>query len=380
MANSAVEALKVLENNNVHLIISDQRMPNMTGLEMFKQVKIKYPHIILIILSAYTDFNVLKDAINGGVIYKFFTKPWDDDELRQEIATAFQYRETIKDKEELLSRLLSYAKSVGFDEKKPVVDVVTKTELEQALNQNQFVIHFQPILDTAKLTIRSAEALIRWQHPQRGLLMPDQFIKQSEDLGLIADIDAWVLRSVCYQLQKWKKDKQKDISISINITAAGLLKPNFLDMLDMHLKETQIDPARLEFEITEGILMHDVEAYVMLMKKLRSKGIQISIDDFGTGFSSLSYLKVFPINTIKIDRSFISEITTNKNSLEIIKHIIDLAKSLNLSTTAEGVQTAEQLTLLQHLHCDKIQGYMFSRPIQESDFIQYLDKTDSSST
>ncbi len=371
-ATSGKDGLKLLEQHPVQVIISDYRMPNMTGVEFFTQIKKLYPETIRIILSAYADFNAVRDAINEGAIYKFLNKPWDENQLRKQVHEAFLMNAKQKEKEQTLIRLMNYARLTGLNINKSASSLVSEVELQQALEKELFVIHYQPIVEASSGKIKGVEALLRLQHPAHGLVFPDQFIPLCEETGLIVPIGTWVLYSACQQLKRWHKLGFTELFLAVNISVFQFDHSGFLDSVRDTLIATKIPPHCLELEITESLVMSNMETNITLLQMLRNLGAKISLDDFGTGYSSLSYLNLFPINVLKIDKSFIQNIASKKDSLEIVTAIIALAKSLGLSIIAEGVETKEQLEILKEKNCDLIQGYLFSKPVQEQALTQLL--------
>jgi two-component system NtrC family sensor kinase len=235
--------------------------------------------------------------------------------------------------------------------------------LRQALKQEEFVLHYQPQVDLATGKVVGAEALVRWRHPGLGIVPPGDFIPLAEETGLIVPLGDWVLRTACQQIKKWNSDGGIPMRVSVNISARQFNDCNFIDKIDALLQETQIDPRYLELEITESIIMADVEESIMTLTDLKVRGINLAIDDFGTGYSSLSYLQKFPISHLKIDRSFIKDVCSNEQSAEIASSIIALAQNMHLQVIAEGVETVEQMEFLQSKGCEEAQGYLFSRPV-----------------
>ncbi len=248
-----------------------------------------------------------------------------------------------------------------------------ETSLRKALANNEFVVYYQPQIDINNNKIVGSEALVRWQHPQRGLVPPNDFIPIAEETGLITEIGLWVLEQACRQNLEWQKQGYTDLSVAVNLSARQFIDPNLQrDVFDI-LQRTQLDPHYLELEITESLSMLDVNASIAIMDIFTSHGISIAIDDFGTGYSSLSHLHLFPINKLKIDRSFVELISEQSNG-SIIPTIIALSKQLNLKVIAEGVETALQLKILHSLKCPLIQGYYFSKPVSANEFSNLLKK------
>ncbi|OGS91667.1 MAG: diguanylate cyclase [Gallionellales bacterium GWA2_60_18] len=558
-ACSGMEGMEILAQHEIDVIISDQRMPEMSGVEFLTQVKELYPQTIRIILSGYADLDSVIDAINRGAIYKFFIKPWDNEALRAEVLEAFRHHELAREKAHLVqeiqasndllaqvnlelaaavehkdsqiehiahydsltnlpNRLLFIDRlgqelaradrdnrlvavlSVDLDRFKQVndsfghpvgdqllqaaagrlashvragdtvariagnefgvvltglkvahdageavqkildsfahnpisigdseifvtlsvgiciypfdgVDTTTllknadaalhhaknegrnnfqyyagqmnasawqrlklETELRHALEREEFVLHYQPQINLDSGKIIGMEALLRWQSAERGLVAPGEFIPLLEETGLILPVGEWVLRAACKQARAWQLAGFVDIHIAVNLSTLQFRQPDFAGVVIGILKENGLDPAlrTIELELTESLLMNNVAGTIDTLNKLHETGIQFSIDDFGTGYSSLSYLKRFPIGSLKIDQSFVRDLSSDHNDEAIVGAIIALGHSLGLSIIAEGVETTMQLDQLRKMGCDEIQGYLFSRPVPAGEMTQLL--------
>jgi diguanylate cyclase (GGDEF)-like protein/PAS domain S-box-containing protein len=245
--------------------------------------------------------------------------------------------------------------------------------LRRALERREFVLHYQPKVNLRTGEITGAEALLRWTHPTRGPVPPSQFIPVAEDSGLILPIGNWVLREACQQARDWVDAGLPLGTMAVNVSAMQLRDENFLAGVSAILKDTGLDPGLLELELTESVLMKHAESTERILKALRAKGVQIAVDDFGTGYSSLSYLRKFPIDALKIDQSFVGQITTVPDETIIVKAVISMGRSLKLRVVAEGVETPEQLAFLQAHECDEAQGYFFSRPVLPQEFAKLLE-------
>ena len=240
-----------------------------------------------------------------------------------------------------------------------------ENDLRRAVNQQEFIVHYQPIVALPTGKIVGFEALVRWNHPQQGLISPTLFIPIAEETGLINPIGNWVLREACYQLQQWYHQKLTDypLTMSVNLSARQFAQPDLIEQIDTILAETQLNPQSLKLEITESVIMKNSQPVKVILQQLQERQIQLCIDDFGTGYSSLSYLHNFPIDNIKIDRSFISSLDGNSDNLGLVSAIMNIAQALKMSVTAEGIETAQQLEQLRVLNCDFGQGYLFSKPL-----------------
>ena len=239
----------------------------------------------------------------------------------------------------------------------------TEASLRRALERQEFVLYYQPKINLLSGTIVGAEALIRWQHPQRGLLLPEHFVPIAEDCGLIVPIGRWVLRSACLQAQAWQQAGLPPLTVAVNASALEFRADDFLPHLRTVLADTGLNPACLELELTENVLMRDAVSSEFVLHALADLGVKLAIDDFGTGYSSLSYLRQFPINTLKIDQSFVHQMTGNPDDATIVSAVISMGKSLRMRVIAEGVETPEQYAFLLTQQCDAGQGYYFSHPI-----------------
>ncbi len=238
-----------------------------------------------------------------------------------------------------------------------------ENSLRKALERGEFTLYYQPQVSLSNGDIVGMEALLRWEHPDLGLVSPAQFIPMAEETGLIVPIGEWVLRTACEQNKKWQEMGYRPMCMAVNLSARQFNEQNLVGMISGILKTTGLEPQWLDVEITESIIMQHLESTIATLRDLHHLGIQISIDDFGTGYSSLTYLKKFPVHALKIDQSFIREITTDPDDEAITSAVIAMGHSLKLNVIAEGVETMEQLQMLRSLKCDRMQGYLFSRPV-----------------
>jgi diguanylate cyclase (GGDEF)-like protein len=549
-ANSGRQGLEMLAKHNIGVVISDQRMPEMSGVEFLAQVKELYPETVRIVLSGSADFDSVREAINQGAIYKFFSKPWDNEVLRVDVMEAFWRQELAHEKAHLLqeiqaangqlaqvnlelaaavenkdaqieriahydaltdlpNRILfldrldqelarahrdnrmvavmsldldrfkqindSYGHPVGDQLLQAVAGRLTsqiracdtvartagdefgvvltglkathdaaevaqklldsfahnpisigdseifitlsmgisiypvdglntttllknaeaaqhqakdegrnnfqfyaghmnasawqrlnlETELRRAIEREEFMLYYQPKVDMDSAKIVGAEALLRWQSPERGLVTPGDFIPLLEETGLILPVGEWVLRAASKQARTWIAAGLPDVHIAVNLSTLQFKQPDFAGMVLGILTENGLDPAlgAIELELTESLLMSNAEGAIDTLNKLHEAGIRFSIDDFGTGYSSLSYLKRFPISSLKIDQSFVHDLSSDRDDEAIVAAIIALGHSLGLSIIAEGVETTAQLAKLRKMGCNEIQGYLFSRPV-----------------
>jgi EAL domain-containing protein (putative c-di-GMP-specific phosphodiesterase class I)/CheY-like chemotaxis protein len=235
--------------------------------------------------------------------------------------------------------------------------------LRRALERGEFVLHYQPTVNIVSGEISGLEALLRWQPPEGALVPPDDFIPLLEETGLIVPVGLWVIRAACAQIRAWREAGMKPVPVAINLSARQLRQQGFSSALGQALREFEVDPGHVAIEITESSLMENPELAITMLGELNALGIHLAADDFGTGYSSLSYLKRLPLDALKIDRSFVRDITIDPDDAAITRTVITLAHSLELKVIAEGVETEEQLAFLGNNHCDEAQGYLFSRPL-----------------
>ena len=246
-------------------------------------------------------------------------------------------------------------------------------KLRSALDDRGLVLHYQPQYDLTRNRIVGAEALLRWQHPELGLLAPGEFLPIAEETGLILPIGAWVLRSACEQNAQWSRAGHRGLRMSVNVSAQQFLDPAFAEHVRRALDARGLPPVSLELELTESSLLSDVNVTVDTLGRLKDLGVRLAIDDFGTGYSALAYLKRLPIDVIKIDQSFVRTVTSDLADATITEMIVKLASGLNLTTIAEGVETLEQLLLLGSYGCTRMQGFLFGKPVPAETFAQWLD-------
>jgi EAL domain-containing protein (putative c-di-GMP-specific phosphodiesterase class I) len=250
--------------------------------------------------------------------------------------------------------------------------LMLEEDLRHAVDREEFVVLYQPQIDLRTGEIIGAEALLRWQHPQRGLMLPGEFLPAAIDTGSVRTIDEWVLRTACRHTQTWHQLGKMPIRISINVSSSLFHGDTLLPVVEQALSQTGLPPACLALELTESVMMHNIEASIVRLTTLKTMGVQLSIDDFGTGYSSLSYLQLLPIDIVKIDRSITQEILMQKRPASIARAIIAMAHSLGLLVLAEGVEQDAQRTMLLDEGCDYAQGYLFGRLISADEFAHML--------
>ncbi len=245
-------------------------------------------------------------------------------------------------------------------------------EISQALQRHEFTLYYQPKIDLRSGEVRGMEALVRWCHPQRGLVMPDGFIRLLEERGYIVELGQWLLLQACEQCQRWHADGHEQLRVAVNVSIKQLQSRGYVQSVADALEQSGLPPQFLELEMTESILADDTEVVLAQLQRLKALGVQLSIDDFGTGYSSLSYLMHFPFDHIKIDRSFIRDMMHNRNHAVLTNAIVTMAKSLKLGVVAEGVETPEQLKRVREMGCDEVQGFYFSQAVEATRFTDVL--------
>lgn len=266
----------------------------------------------------------------------------------------------------------TYQSYIVLDDEKVMRRFSLTKDLHTALERNEMLLHYQPKINSDTGMVVGMEALVRWQHPEKGLIGPDVFIPLAEELGLIKQLDTWVLLTACSQFINLKKACSSPLRLSVNLSAYQFRNHNLVDTIEQVLYETSFTPSELELEITETTAMENIDFTIKTLNRLNEMGVNISIDDFGTGYSSLNYLRYFPINILKIDRSFICDMENDLNTKTIVKSIIDVAHSLSLKVTAEGVETSEQMSLLKQMECDELQGFLISKPLPLTELQKYI--------
>jgi diguanylate cyclase len=253
-----------------------------------------------------------------------------------------------------------------------------ESELHEALRSGQFELHYQPKVDTVSGRINSAEALMRWRHPQRGLIPPKDFIPVAEECGLLDTIGEWVLSEACRQAKAWQREGLRPMRVAVNLAPSQFRLANLVEQIRKALEAAQLDAQYLEVELTESAVMSDAEESIIILESISRMGVLVSVDDFGTGYSSMSYLRRFPIDKLKIDRCFVTEMTRRPEDASIVRAIISLAHSLHLKVIAEGVETPEQLALLTELGCDQYQGFYFSPAVLPARFADLVKRSATS--
>jgi diguanylate cyclase (GGDEF)-like protein/PAS domain S-box-containing protein len=295
----------------------------------------------------------------------FYPEDGESSELLLKNAETAMYRA----KEQGRNNFQLYASGMNVSAFK---QLLMENSLRRALEKEEFVVFYQPQIDLATRKLIGAEALVRWQHPDLGLVFPNEFIGLAEETGLIVPIGEWIIQKVCKQSKAWYAEGLPKICVSVNLSARQFQQVNLVSTISRILLETGLDPQHLGLEITESIAMKNADFTISALNEFKRMKIHLSLDDFGTGYSSLSYLKRFPLETLKIDRSFVRDITTDPNDAAIVNAVVALAHSLKLNVIAEGVESEGQLAFLKNHKCDGVQGYIFSHPLAEDQFVKFM--------
>jgi EAL domain-containing protein (putative c-di-GMP-specific phosphodiesterase class I) len=254
-----------------------------------------------------------------------------------------------------------------------------ESNLRRGLERGEFEVYYQPQVNVRTEQVVGVEALVRWHHPERGLVLPAEFIPVAEETGMIVPLGEWVLRTACAQNKAWQEAGLPPMRVAVNLSARQFQQRSLTDIVAQVLEETGLSPHLLELEVTESVAMQDLDFTITMLRNLREMGVQIAIDDFGTGYSSLAYLKRFPIDAVKIDRSFVCDLMVDPNDAAIVTTVITMAHSLELSVIAEGVETEAQLAFLNQQQCDEMQGFLFSKPVPAG-VLEKIVRTDGRKT
>ena len=249
---------------------------------------------------------------------------------------------------------------------------MTKSKLKRAFERDELLVHYQPKYNIETGTVIGAEALVRWELPERGIILPSDFIPIAEETNLIIEIGEWVLDRVCEDFRNWQRSVSAAGRVSVNLSLKQLRQPNFINRISSIMRSYEVSPTSLELEITETTLMENPVRTIKLLDELYALGLHMAIDDFGTGYSSLSALQQFPISTLKIDKSFVKNVAINNDDATIVATIVHMGRSLQMDVVAEGVETEEQLNFLQTLDCTNVQGLLFGDPMSSDNYLELL--------
>lgn len=303
-------------------------------------------------------------------------KPFDQISFRQKITVLIKKWHLTKETRESTQALMQHLhKNQKYERKNNELQFQKEQKLTEAISQNELELYYQPQFNTTTKRFEGVEALLRWNHPVQGMLTPDAFIALAEETGLIVPIGEWVIRTACRQIKMLQEMGFSPIRVGVNVSHRQFTQGNLVELIQTILNDLKLDAKYLELELTENIIISHFEV-IDKITQIKALGVKIALDDFGTGYSSLSYLKKIPLDRIKIDRSYIENIYMSSDDEVIIKAIIAMASSLNLSVLAEGVETKKQLKFLKHFDCSEIQGYYFSKPLSFEGLVNFLKKSD----
>ncbi|MEH2046224.1 EAL domain-containing response regulator [Nostoc sp.] len=348
------------------LILCDMMMPEIDGYGVLTALHqdpstATIPFIFLTAKSAKSDF---RQGMDMGAD-DYITKPFTRAELLSAIMNRLEKYATLK-------RYLSPQTVINnLSPKMQLLEISLHRAIQQH-NFQEFEIYYQPIVDIASGKIVAAESLLRWQSPELGMIYPTEFIPLAESTGLIVPIGKWVLKRVCKQIKSWRDAGIDSLIVAVNLSVIEFNQPDFIHNVVNFISANNLQPHDLELELTESMIMQDVNSAIATMSKLQSLGVKIAIDDFGTGYSSLIYLKNLPINTLKIDRYFIHNVAKDSQKSAIAKALIQMAHNLNLDVVAEGVETEAELGFLRQYNCNSMQGFLFSRPLPAAEFEKFF--------
>jgi EAL domain-containing protein (putative c-di-GMP-specific phosphodiesterase class I)/FixJ family two-component response regulator len=339
------------------VVVSDMRMPVMDGAAFLEHVRTLAPDATRVLLTGQADVPASIAAINRGQVFRFLCKPCPAEELLDTLNAAVDEHRRVRQQQALLDR------SMRVVAPEPASDAQF-AELHQALETGQLRVWYQPIVSMETRRIVGAEALIRWQHPERGMIQPDDFIPLAEQTGLIVPIGRWVLQRAGADAAGWRQlpDTEPNFFVAVNVSPHQLADPRLADIVRTVLSTSGLPPNALKLEITESALLEDRETVIHTLQELRAVGVSIAVDDFGTGYSALAYLQQLPLDVLKLDRSFVSTLGAMDNSA-VAETIVHLGHLLSLTVVAEGIETESQWEVCRDLGCGMGQGFLFAKPM-----------------
>ena len=367
-AENGAQGLNAAVSNLPDVIICDVMMPELDGYGVLMALRSNPVTATLpfVFLTGKAERSEMRQGMELGAD-DYLTKPFTKAELVGAISSRLKKQEAVAKQYNTLQSQSSALIQDAADQLEQI-----KTSLCGALEREEFQVYYQPQVNVQTGKIMSAEALIRWLHPEKGLIPPAQFIPSAEATGFIVQLGEWVLQTACRQMQVWQNAGFSGLRVAVNLSARQFYQPDLSSRVAQILAEIGLEPSSLELELTESFMVEDAPSAIATLQQLKSLGVSISIDDFGTGYSSLSYLAQYPFDTLKIDRCFISNITHGCTNAAIVKAIIEMAHSLCLEVIAEGVETEAEKDFLGRYKCDTMQGYLFSPPLPAGAFEQLL--------
>ncbi|HEY9818890.1 MAG TPA: EAL domain-containing response regulator [Candidatus Obscuribacterales bacterium] len=358
-AEDGISGLQMARDTTPDLILCDVMLPGMDGYGILAALQ--------------------QDVITAAVPFIFLTAKSERLDIRHGMALgADDYITKPFDRLDLLSTIRTRLKKHAALHQVYGNDPQTSTQIEdrdrllKALEQDEFSLYYQPQISLQTGELVGAEALIRWHDPQRGLVPPNDFIPLAESTGVIIPIGRWVLQTACQQAVTWQEQHMPPIKLAVNISGAQFNRPDLIPEITQVLDHTGLSPQYLSLELTESLLVQNVESTINTLNELHARGLQVSVDDFGTGYASLGYLQHFSFNTLKLDRCFVKQVNQNTKNAAIVMALIQMAHSLDLDVIAEGVETEDERDFLAMHRCDAMQGYLFSRPLPASEFVQLV--------
>jgi EAL domain-containing protein (putative c-di-GMP-specific phosphodiesterase class I)/AmiR/NasT family two-component response regulator len=349
-SGSATDALALIARESFDLILTDINMPEMTGLDMLPYLANLAPKSVVVMISGQLRIGTAIDAMRAGA-FDYITKPFDLAQVKGVVSRALDHGKRVQDS------------GAGTNLKDKAIE-----RLQNAVRDGAFVVHYQPQVEIQSRRVVGAEALVRWNDSECGLRMPGEFIPLAEETGLIIELGELVLRAACAQARQWQASGFADFRIAVNVSPQQLQQDNFPGTVAEVIETTGLPAHNLEIEVTETSLMQDPEAGIRTLNALREMGVKIAIDDFGTGYSSLGYLKRLPIDSVKLDASFVKDATRDPDDAALVMAIITLAHNLRKKVIAEGIESEDQLAFLRLLRCDEGQGYFLGRPGRSDEF------------
>ena len=367
-AENGAQGLNAAVSNLPDVIICDVMMPELDGYGVLMALRSNpvTATVPFVFLTAKAERSEVRQGMELGAD-DYLTKPFTKAELVGAISSRLKKQEAVAEQYNTLRAQSCPLIQDAADKLEQI-----KTSLCDALEREEFQVYYQPQVNVQTGKIMSAEALIRWLHPEKGLISPAQFIPSAEATGFIVQLGEWVLQTACRQMQVWQNAGFSGLRVAVNLSARQFHQRDLSSRVAQILAEIGLEPSSLELELTESLMVEDAPSAIATLQQLKSLGVSISIDDFGTGYSSLSYLAQYPFDTLKIDRCFISNITHGCTNAAIVKAIIEMAHSLCLEVVAEGVETEAEKDFLGRYKCDTMQGYLFSPPLPAGDFEQLL--------
>jgi len=380
-AASGEEALQLVAQRPPDLILLDIMMPGMDGYEVANQLKGNQAtaNIPIIMLSALSESSARLSGLETGA-EEFISKPVERVELWLRVRNLLRLKahgDRLKNHSQLLEQQLQHHQN---ESSRLNVHDLARLDLEKALRlaveREEFVLHYQPKVELANGQVCALEALLRWDRPGYGAVSPAVFIPILESQGLIVTLGRWVIDNVCRQIAAWQSGTVGAVEVSVNVSGHQLIEGDLIADIAQSLAQAGVEAHWLEVELTEGSLMENTQHTIASLQRLRAMGVKISIDDFGTGYSSLAYLKRLPLNTLKIDRSFIQDIPKSNADIEIVQAIIGMAHTLHLQVVTEGVETLQQFEVVQKHGCDFVQGYLLSAAVPLSDISAVINSLD----